>query len=477
MAQNKETLKEVKALASNELSCIKIREGDIVVPLHPMYAGDVSQGIRMELSAMSSRYSKELGGIPMAYEKVKVSPDGGVIHTNPFIHFRVQATFYVFSPEVGSQLEGSVKRKSPNHLGCLIHKIFSVSVPRPHSALNWPGDSLEEGDPVKLIVTNVNMSFYLPMITAQLDPSFVPDKEKASSSKNNEEMQGGNSRNIGEDSGISSESEEKWENKKDYEERNDNENEENLVLNKKIKKEKEEEEADDDYVNEKEKIKIDKKSEKTKRSKKAKKDKKSKKEKKEDKDEDLTKYKKKKEKRLEEYSQEELNKETKKEKGKKKDKERVKERSDNEMDSEMPSESSANFSSYLMTVPKEESGDFDDSAFGVKNPRNIKKFAKRPESKRMNNIESNMNISKCMVKIKVEKDVENHNKIELVSPCIKSPKSKKRKLELNIKVEKDDDDDNRVESISPRIKSPKSKKRKLEFSSHLIKKEIKVEKL
>lgn len=47
----------------------------------------------------------------MAYENVQlISSQGWLFDTNPFNHVIIQAQFYVFSPEVGSVLEGETSK-------------------------------------------------------------------------------------------------------------------------------------------------------------------------------------------------------------------------------------------------------------------------------------------------------------------------------------------------------------------------------
>ncbi|XP_071545346.1 uncharacterized protein [Panulirus ornatus] len=117
--------------------------------------------------------STRSGGVIMAYENVQlVSSHGWLFDTNPFNHITIRAQFYVFSPEVGSILEGVVKKRTVNHIGCLVHGMFNVSVPRPVdiSVDEWCGTVAEEGDPVKLTITHINMKNFLPYIVAKLYP-------------------------------------------------------------------------------------------------------------------------------------------------------------------------------------------------------------------------------------------------------------------------------------------------------------------
>lgn len=163
-----EVVKEL--LTSEEGTCLRRREGRVTLKIHPKYGVDIRRGVKEELDAMSSRYSKQLGGIPMAWEKIRTSSTGAIVDASPYIHVSVQGTFYIFSPEVNASLQGTVKKKSPSHLSCLVHRIFNVSVPRPQevSAQEWEGSTLEEGDVIEVAVTNVDMTLYLPMITGRL---------------------------------------------------------------------------------------------------------------------------------------------------------------------------------------------------------------------------------------------------------------------------------------------------------------------
>lgn len=65
-----------------------------------------------------------------------------------------------------------MKKKSINHVGCLVHGMFNVSVPRPQDtpADNWCGTYVQEGDVVKLTITDLNLTSYIPYIKGELDP-------------------------------------------------------------------------------------------------------------------------------------------------------------------------------------------------------------------------------------------------------------------------------------------------------------------
>ncbi|KAG7153609.1 DNA-directed RNA polymerase I subunit RPA43-like [Homarus americanus] len=198
-------LEEARKLAALPESCIKKVESQLTLLVHPMHYQNLKKGVFEELNALKKRYSKVLGGIAMAYEDVQVvSSNGWLFDTNPFNHIIIRAQFYIFAPEIGSILEGVVKKKTVNHIGCLVHGMFNVSVPRPMdtSVDSWCGTYVEEEDGVKLTITYVSMTNFMPYIKAELHPEQV---QELLNSKSQDDTPQQNTKIIfDDDSGISS---------------------------------------------------------------------------------------------------------------------------------------------------------------------------------------------------------------------------------------------------------------------------------
>jgi DNA-directed RNA polymerase I subunit RPA43 len=87
-------------------------------------------------------------GVLIAYNNVKiVDRVGRILDEAPYIHFNIQADFIVFKPTVGCRLKGVVNKKSPNHVGCLVHRCFNASVHKPHDLMvEWQGSHLQLGE-------------------------------------------------------------------------------------------------------------------------------------------------------------------------------------------------------------------------------------------------------------------------------------------------------------------------------------------
>merc|ERR1712179_576943 len=147
--------------------------------LHPKHATNVKKGIIEELDTMLQRNSEALNGIPMAYENIKLLSNYAVLlHDNAYAHVHVSATFYVFTPEVGSVIPGVVCKKSKNHIGLLVYSKFNVSAICPEGWLNtdnWCGSRVEEQDEVTVTVTYLNMKDYVPTIKVQINPESIPE--------------------------------------------------------------------------------------------------------------------------------------------------------------------------------------------------------------------------------------------------------------------------------------------------------------
>jgi hypothetical protein len=65
---------------------------------------------------------------------------------------------------------GTVNKKGVNHIGCLVHKCFHVSIPRPTEKTNeeWLGTSVNIGDVVTFCVEVCDFTGSLPYIRGRL---------------------------------------------------------------------------------------------------------------------------------------------------------------------------------------------------------------------------------------------------------------------------------------------------------------------
>lgn len=111
-----------------------------------------------------------LGGILLGYKNVKLLSDEGSIVTDTcHVHVNIDADFYIFKPEIGTTVKGVVNKISGDHVGCLVHRVFNISVPKQDEGDDWVGYLVEIGQEIVLRVTYVNLDARLPYIRATFD--------------------------------------------------------------------------------------------------------------------------------------------------------------------------------------------------------------------------------------------------------------------------------------------------------------------
>lgn len=91
---------------------------------------------------------------------------GTISYDSFFIHIDIVASFYLFKPEVGKVLHGIVNKKSEDHVGCLVHNTFNVSLPKPEDDEEW--SKVELKSEILFHITCIDLNGRLPYIRAEL---------------------------------------------------------------------------------------------------------------------------------------------------------------------------------------------------------------------------------------------------------------------------------------------------------------------
>lgn len=105
----------------------------------------------------------------LGYDNIKVSSENGTIsNDNCFIHVDVEGDFYIFNPSEGQIFKGTVNKISKTHIGCLMHNLFNVVIPRPDENPKWLGNKVKIAQEIifKLIYTNFDRK--LPYIKGDI---------------------------------------------------------------------------------------------------------------------------------------------------------------------------------------------------------------------------------------------------------------------------------------------------------------------
>ncbi|XP_076288993.1 RNA polymerase I subunit F [Lasioglossum baleicum] len=165
------SLLELTGLLEDEESRVYFEKYKKHFGLHPFHLTNLNASLNEILSSNLNSYDAELKGFLLAYQNPKLlTPLGEIFYDTCFIHIDVEAEFYVFRPEVGSNIKGIVNKKGIDHIGVLVHKAFNVSIPKLDDDENWVGDDLEIGQEVKFVVTLLDLNGKLPFIRGTLDP-------------------------------------------------------------------------------------------------------------------------------------------------------------------------------------------------------------------------------------------------------------------------------------------------------------------
>ncbi|XP_038060388.1 DNA-directed RNA polymerase I subunit RPA43-like [Patiria miniata] len=124
------------------------------IALSPKYIGRLRTGVGEILDAELGRFSESLRGVLLAYGNVKLLQSSGVIvDDSPFIHFDVKFDAVVFNPKIGSLLKCVVIEQASDHVGCLVHDWFNVSLLASRKELS--GQKLPKLEPGYVVLVQV----------------------------------------------------------------------------------------------------------------------------------------------------------------------------------------------------------------------------------------------------------------------------------------------------------------------------------
>ncbi|KAM3964435.1 RNA polymerase I subunit F [Aphomia sociella] len=165
-------LKELKKLGSDKNSCVIEKKVTQNLALQPWCLGNLKESIKNLLDYKIGKYDKEFNGILLSYKNLRILQNvGSIRNDNADIHFQVQADYFIFRPHVGATLKGIVNKKSPTHLGILVHRVFNVVIPRPteEPGNKWIGAAVQEGQEIVFRIVVLDLYGALPYIRGELD--------------------------------------------------------------------------------------------------------------------------------------------------------------------------------------------------------------------------------------------------------------------------------------------------------------------
>jgi len=176
------SIDELERLSVQPFTCFhKIRQA-LHVTLHPRYLNNLELGLLDYFNKQINRWHPKLNGILANYGKLKLrSPHGTLLNEEAHIHLDVVSDFWVFRPEIGSILQGTVSKTSQKHVACLVHGVFNVPCYHPNNlgATPWWGINAVIGNVVRFKVIKMDISQKIPFILGELEKWGLEGKKVA----------------------------------------------------------------------------------------------------------------------------------------------------------------------------------------------------------------------------------------------------------------------------------------------------------
>ncbi|KAI9558635.1 hypothetical protein GHT06_015423 [Daphnia sinensis] len=179
---NKDFWKEISCDSS---SAVKVVHEKLHLCIPPYYLSDLGKSVASVIDCRLIRYEPDLGGILAGYGNLAIRESKAQTLFNlSDIHVDVVGNFYIFNPEVNQELVGIVNRISVDHIGCLVHGLFNISLPKPFNVAseNWLGKPAKLLDKVKFSITKVDLYSIVPYIEGKI-VELIPQAKPISESR------------------------------------------------------------------------------------------------------------------------------------------------------------------------------------------------------------------------------------------------------------------------------------------------------
>ena len=163
---------ELERLTVQPYTCFhKVRQA-LHVTLHPRYLNSLELGLLDYFNKQINRWHPKLNGILANYGKLQLkTPHGMLLNEEAHIHLDVVSDFWVFRPEIGAILQGTVTKMSQKHVACLVHGVFNVPCYHPNNlgSAPWWGINAQIGKSVRFRVIKMDVSQKIPFILGELE--------------------------------------------------------------------------------------------------------------------------------------------------------------------------------------------------------------------------------------------------------------------------------------------------------------------
>ena len=119
-----------KAACAQTGSTFKMRVSEFDVPLPPSYIGHELVGVTEIMNGMLLKYSRAVGGVPLAYRNVELAkPMGSIQLHSANVFVRARAEFLVYAADASIVQRGEVSVVTASHLQLVLLKSIPVFIP------------------------------------------------------------------------------------------------------------------------------------------------------------------------------------------------------------------------------------------------------------------------------------------------------------------------------------------------------------
>ncbi|ODM89843.1 DNA-directed RNA polymerase I subunit RPA43 [Orchesella cincta] len=100
------------------------------IAVQPCWIHDLGSGVMEEINAnVLGKWDKKLNAYVVYAENVRnFDSSAGMNEDHRWLHIDVSATFYIYTPEVGQQLKGEIKKVGDKAAVCMLFDVFTVTV-------------------------------------------------------------------------------------------------------------------------------------------------------------------------------------------------------------------------------------------------------------------------------------------------------------------------------------------------------------
>jgi len=97
--------------------------------LHPFWLSQPQEGVMEEIQKTLGKWNSRLGAYVVGFDNARYdSAVGDFNEDHKWIHVNSTVTFYLYKPEVGQALKGTIKRKGHRAAVCILFNLFTATV-------------------------------------------------------------------------------------------------------------------------------------------------------------------------------------------------------------------------------------------------------------------------------------------------------------------------------------------------------------